>query len=195
MILLTGGAGYIGSVLTSRLLDRGHKVRIYDRFFFGGDHLPKSRNLELVSGDIRNFNPKHLSGVKTIIHLAALSNDPTAEFNPQANLEINYLATKKLATLAKSAGIRKFIYASSCSVYYTKTAKARKVLTEEDKVNPKAPYSFSKRLSEIFLLKLKPKVIAYWISLVLLAILNVAAYRYSINVFYSLEQAIKNLIH
>lgn len=153
MILVTGGAGYIGSVLTQKLLDRGYKVRIFDRFFFGREHLPKHRNLELVSGDIRTFDEKNLFAVDTIVHLAALSNDPTAEFNPKANHQINFLATKRLANFAKRAGVKKFIYASSCSVYYTTSAGNRgKLFTEETKVSPKAPYSNSKWLSENALL-------------------------------------------
>lgn len=155
MILLTGGAGYIGSVLVQKLLDKGHKVRIFDRFFFGREHLPKHRNLELVSGDIRTFDQKNLFAVDTVIHLAALSNDPTAEFNPKANHEINFLATKRLANFAKRAGVGKFVYASSCSVYYTTSAKNRgKLFTEETKVFPKAPYSNSKWLSENYLVSM-----------------------------------------
>ena len=158
MILLTGGAGYIGSVLTTKLLDKGYKVRIFDRFFFGRDHLPKHKNLELVSGDIRRFDEKNLFAIDTIVHLAALSNDPTAEFNPKANHEINYLATKRLAYLAKRAGISRFIYASSCSVYYTTSVKSRgKLFSENDKVSPRAPYSNSKWLSENMLLELKSR--------------------------------------
>lgn len=158
MILLTGGAGYIGSVLIKKLLDEGYKVRIFDRFFFGRDHLPKHRNLELVAGDIRRFDEKNLFAVDCIIHLAALSNDPTAEFNPKTNHEINYLATKRLAYLAKRAGIDRFIYASSCSVYYTTSAESKgKLFIEEDKVHPNAPYSNSKWLSENVLLDLKSK--------------------------------------
>lgn len=153
MILLTGGAGYIGSVLTQKLLDNGYKVRIFDRFFWGKDHLPRHRNLELVTGDIRSFDSKNLFAVNTIIHLAALSNDPTAEFNPKANLEINYLATKKLAALAKRAKIRRFIYASSCSVYYQSVGNNR-IYDEKSQVSPKAPYSNSKWMSEKALLSM-----------------------------------------
>lgn len=158
MILLTGGAGYIGSVLTQKLLDRGYKVRIYDRFFWGREHLPKNRHLELVTGDIRNFDAKNLFAIDSIIHLAALSNDPTAEFNPKANFAINFKATKKLATIAKKAGIQRFIYASSCSVYYSSLARGSTVLYREgDKIRPKAPYSYSKWMSENALLAIKSK--------------------------------------
>lgn len=158
MILVTGGAGYIGSVLTSKLLENGYKVRIYDRFFWGRSHLPKHRNLETITGDIRNFDPKNLFAVDAIIHLAALSNDPTAEFNPRANLEINYLATKKLAFLAKSAKIKKFVYASSCSVYYSTIKKSQTILhKEENKISPKAAYSYSKWMSEKALLSMQSK--------------------------------------
>lgn len=157
MILLTGGAGYIGSVLTQKLLDRGYKVRIYDRFFWGREHLPRHRNLELVTGDIRNFDTKNLFAVEAIIHLAALSNDPTAEFNPKANLEINFLATKKLAATAKAAKISKFVFASSCSIYYHSSQASHKLFKEEDKVRPKAAYSYSKWSAENVLLSMRSR--------------------------------------
>lgn len=158
MILVTGGAGYIGSVLCEKLVASGKKVRIFDRFYFGKKHLSSlGRSVDLVTGDIRKFDSKYLSGVDSIIHLAALSNDPTAEFNPKANWEINYLASKKLAADAKRAGIRKFIFASSCSVYYTKIAKLKKTFDEQAAVDPKAPYSLSKRMAEQALLSLSDK--------------------------------------
>ena len=158
MILVTGGAGYIGSVLVEKLVASGKKVRIFDRFYFGKKHLDHlGKSVDLVAGDIRNFNPKYLGGVEAIFHLAAFSNDPTAEFNPKANWEINYLATKKLATEAKRAGISKFIFSSSCSVYYTTTAKTKKKYVEKNKVNPRAPYSLSKFMAENALLKMSGK--------------------------------------
>lgn len=158
MILVTGGAGYIGSVLVQKLIGQGYKVRVFDRFYFGKKHLDSlGRSVDLVVGDVRKFDLKYFAGIDTIIHLAALSNDPTAEFNPKANWEINYLATKKLAQDAKRAGINKFIFASSCSVYYTKIAKAKKTLDENTAVNPKAPYSLSKRMAELALLKMSDK--------------------------------------
>lgn len=158
MILVTGGAGYIGSVLVQKLVDRGFKVRVFDRFYFGKKHLAHlGRSVDLVVGDIRRFDPKYLNGVDAIIHLAALSNDPTAEFNPKANWEINYLSTKKLAADAKRAGIAKFVFASSCSVYYTSTAKLKKTFDENDKISPRAPYSLSKKMAEGALLSLADK--------------------------------------
>lgn len=158
MILVTGGAGYIGSVLVEKLIANGKKVRIFDRFYFGKKHLEHlGKSVDLISGDIRTFDSKFLNGIEAIIHLAAFSNDPTAEFNPKANWEINYLATKKLATEARRAGISKFIFASSCSVYYTTTANTKKKYGEKDKVNPRAPYSLSKYMAENYLLKMSDK--------------------------------------
>lgn len=158
MILVTGGAGYIGSVLVQKLADRGYKVRIFDRFYFGKKHLAHlGKSVDLVVGDVRRFDPKYLNSVDAIIHLAALSNDPTAEFNPKANWEINYLSTKKLAADAKRAGITKFVFASSCSVYYTSVTKVKRTFEEGDKINPQAPYSLSKKMAEQAILALADK--------------------------------------
>ena len=116
MILLTGGAGYIGAVLIKHILNKGETVRVYDKLLFGADGLDDYKGkIELVQGDIRNIDESVLEGIDSIIHCAGLSNDPMAEFNPKANEEMNYVATKRLAEMCKRKGIKRFTFASSCS--------------------------------------------------------------------------------
>ena len=118
MILVTGGAGYIGCVLVAELLGKGESVRLYDKLYFGDTGLSRYREkVELVQGDLRYFDPKVLEGIDAIIHLAGLSNDPTAEFNPKANHEMNTVATGILAKACKGKGIKRFTFASTCSIY------------------------------------------------------------------------------
>ncbi|HEQ60032.1 MAG TPA: NAD-dependent epimerase/dehydratase family protein, partial [Firmicutes bacterium] len=118
-ILVTGGAGYVGAVLVPKLLERGYRVRVLDALFFGDDALEGVRQqIELVQGDIRDFDPGVLEGVEAVIHLAGFSNDPTAEANPEANLAINAEGAVNVARAAREQGVRRFIQASSCSIYY-----------------------------------------------------------------------------
>lgn len=148
MILVTGGAGYIGSVLVRKLLERGKNVRVFDKLYFGKDSLREVENrIDLIQGDIRDIEPSVLEGVEGVIHLAALSNDPTAEYNPDANHGINYLGTVNMAEKCKAAGVKRFVYASSCSIYYNLT-RSDVMCDEETEVNPTAPYSKSKRDAE-----------------------------------------------
>ncbi|MBI2589455.1 SDR family oxidoreductase [Candidatus Berkelbacteria bacterium] len=155
MILVTGGAGYIGAVVVHQLLERGEAVRIFDKLFFTEAPLKGVRDkIELVQGDIRTIDPSVLEGVTAIIHAAGLSNDPTAEYNPQANHEMNTVATERLAKLAKSMGIKRFIFASSCSIY-DKGFNAEDILQDETAVlKPRAAYSVSKYQAEQILLKM-----------------------------------------
>lgn len=121
-VLVTGGAGYIGSILTETLLRAGHSVRCLDRFFFGRDavaHLEQEypERLELVRGDVRWVGPEVLRGVDAVMDLAALSNDPTGELDPRKTMEINFEGRVRIAHLAKEHGVRRYILASSCSIY------------------------------------------------------------------------------
>lgn len=155
MILLTGGGGYVGAVLLQKLLKEKRKVRVVDCLFFGRTPLKEiSGNFELVFADIRKVNPEILTRVDTIVHLAGLSNDPTAEFNPKANFEINTLATINLAKAAKEAGVSRFVFASSCSIYDLGELKKTHTKTETSVVKPKAAYSLSKHKAEVAILKL-----------------------------------------
>jgi nucleoside-diphosphate-sugar epimerase len=150
MILITGGAGYLGNIVVRKLLAIGHEVKVFDTFFFGRDSLRDIEDkIELIKGDIRHFDrfADCLRGVDAVINLAAFSNDPTAEANPQANMEINAEGTKMVALVSKLSGVRRFIQASSCSIYYTSDPNDE-MKTEETPVNPTAPYSLTKYLAE-----------------------------------------------
>ena len=146
-ILLVGGAGYVGSVLSHELLERGYAVRVLDRFFFGGDGLTAVRDrVDVVHADMRRVESTHLEGVDTVINVGGLSNDPTAEYNPSANYEMNTVAAVRLAELARAAGVRRYLLASSCSVYDHGIADDQRdvVYDEEAAVRPRAAYAVSK---------------------------------------------------
>lgn len=155
MILVTGGAGYIGSVLVEELLAKGEAVRVFDKLYFGEEGLSKHRDkIDLVQGDIRGMNADVLDGIDSVIHLAGLSNDPTAEFNPKANREMNTVATGVLARACKEKGISRFIFASSCSIY-DRGLFAEDILYDEDsEVAPRAAYAVSNYEAEKILLDL-----------------------------------------
>lgn len=148
-VLVTGGAGYIGSLLVARLLQEKYLVTIFDTFFFGNTSIRTLKNkARIIQGDVRN-PPKNLfRGVDVVIHLAALSNDPTAEFNPKANAEINTAGTEILARKAKQSGVKRFILASSCSIYDLGLKANTSVKNESSSVRPRNPYSESKYLAE-----------------------------------------------
>jgi len=153
-LLVTGGAGYIGTRLVPALLKAGHKVRVLDKLLFGNEGLESCcEQIEVVVDDIRTVGADVFDGIDTVIHLAGLSNDPTAEFNPDANKSINAEGTIRLARLAKERGVSRFVFASSCSIYYTLNPDG-KVKTEDSPVEPQAPYSWSKRQAELGLLEL-----------------------------------------
>lgn len=117
-VLLTGNKGYIGSVLGHTLMERGYKVVGYDTGYYDGQELyqilPVSRQ---IRKDIRDLSAENLVGIDAVIHLAALSNDPLGELAPDLTEEINFKATIDLAGLAKEAGVKRFIYSSSQSMY------------------------------------------------------------------------------
>ncbi len=154
-VLLVGGAGYVGSVLAYELLQRGYAVKILDRLYFGDDGLRDIRDrVELVVGDMRVMDAAVLKDVDGVVNVGGLSNDPTAEYNPQANHEMNTLASKKLAELCLANGIRRYVFASSCSIYDRGVGNesADVLLDETSEVNPRAAYSSSKREAEKLLL-------------------------------------------
>lgn len=157
-VLVTGGGGYIGSVLTGLLIEKGYSVIVADAFYWGKNYLNKYKDkLEIIQTDIRQLDTRILNGVDSIIHLAALSNDPMAEFNQKANFEINTQATKELAEIAKKKKIKKFIFSSSASIYYQDNWKKNHLKSETAKVNPRLPYSLSKYQAEQAVLNLADK--------------------------------------
>src|SRR4029453_14845609 len=109
-ILVAGGAGYIGSVLIPRLLVRGYKVRLLDRLYFGDQALADFRDqIELIVADVREIPEDALDGVDGVINLSGLSNDPTAEFDPSANWQMNALATETLGRRCVGVGISRYV--------------------------------------------------------------------------------------
>ena len=152
-VLVTGGAGYIGCVLTDRLLRRGYEVRVLDRLWWGEEPLGENRErIELVAADIRQIPDGALVGIDAVIHLAGLSNDPTAEYDPEANWQMNALATAELGRACSELGIERLVFSSSCSLYDGLPAGMH---DETAPIQPRGAYSESKRYAEEKLLELK----------------------------------------
>lgn len=138
----------MGSVLVQRLLQKGYKVRVLDAGYFGHDALNEVRDrIELVEGDVRTCPKDIFRGVQAVAHLAGFSNDPTAEYRPEENFSVNVDGTARTVALAKEARVPRFVFASSCSVYYT-TNIDNNEKTEEQHIDPRAPYSLSKYQAE-----------------------------------------------
>jgi nucleoside-diphosphate-sugar epimerase len=147
-ILITGACGYKGHVLVPKLLARGYQVVAFDIQWFGNFLTPHS-NLTLVKGDIRDIDSVPLNNVDCIIHLSSIANDPCGDLNPKLTWEISALATMQLADKAKRKGIKRFIYASSGSVY---GLKEESEVTEDLELKPISEYNKTKMVSERVLL-------------------------------------------
>jgi nucleoside-diphosphate-sugar epimerase len=144
-VLVTGGAGYIGSEMMRLLLDKGYDVVCLDRLFFGIDPIKEiSDRIKIVKDDIRWFDPSTLDGIDAVLDLAALSNDPSGELDPEKTLEINYRGRARVAQLAKKHGVRRYVLASSCSIYGFKD----EILDESSPINPLTTYAKACGLAE-----------------------------------------------
>ena len=151
-VLVTGGAGYVGAVLVPKLLAAGYRVRVLDLLLFGGDVLPVDGKLEVVRGDIRDraLVARELRGVDAVIHLACISNDPSFELNPSLSRTINYDCFEPLVESSRRAGVRRFVYASTSSVYGVSDAPD---VTEDHPLVPLTDYNKYKGMCEPILLR------------------------------------------
>lgn len=151
-VLVTGHDGYIGGVMTPWLQAEGHEVVGLDSFFFEGcDFGVPAPAIQALRVDLRDVSLAHLSGFDAVIHLAGLSNDVLGDLDPELTYAINHHASVRLARLAKEAGVQRFIFSSSCSMYGT---SGDDLLTEEAAFNPITPYAVSKVRVEEELTKL-----------------------------------------
>lgn len=150
-LLVTGVEGYIGCVLAPYLQARGHDIVGVDTGFYRDGWLFSDRGLvpgfpRFVNKDIRQFEAKDFEGIDAVVHLAELSNDPLGENNPELTFRINHLASLRMAQLAKAAGVKRFVYMSSCSVYGV--ASGTEAMTETSPTNPQTAYAKCKTLVE-----------------------------------------------
>ena len=153
-ILITGGGGYIGTNLVHSLLNENYKLKVIDTFWFG-NYLKKNKNLQILKKDIRNLSKQDMGNPDCIIHLASIANDPAAELDPGLTWNVNVLATYNLINLAVKKGVKKFIFASSGSVY---GVKKEKKVTEELNLEPLSEYNKSKMICERILLSYKKDI-------------------------------------
>jgi len=154
-ILVTGGAGYVGSILIPKLLKEGYEVVVLDTLFFTDIGLRSVKNdpkLKIVPGDIRSEATlqSSLKGVDAVIHLASISNDPSSDLNPNLTVEVNYDATLNLIRIAKENGVQRFINASTSSVYGIKETPN---VTEDLPLEPLTVYSKTKADAEPFVIQ------------------------------------------
>lgn len=141
-VLLTGHQGYLGTVMAPMLTDAGHDVTGLDTGLFAGCVIgPAPHDPTTLAVDLRDVTPEHLAGFDAVIHLAALSNDPLGALAPEITYDINHAASVRLARAAKDAGVSRFLYASTCSVY---GSAGEDLVTEDAPLRPLTPYAESK---------------------------------------------------
>jgi len=144
-VLVTGHHGYIGSVVAPLLVGEGHEVTGVDTFFYRGCDLRKGAQVESMQRDVRDLGEADLAGYAAVVHLAALSNDPLGDLDPELTFEINERASIRLARAAREAGVQRFLFASSCSMY---GVSGDDLVTEEAPLRPVTPYAESKVRAE-----------------------------------------------
>jgi nucleoside-diphosphate-sugar epimerase len=151
-VAVVGGAGYKGSVLVPKLLERGDDVVVFDLMLYGSEGLPEHERLEVIEGDIRDTAAyaEAIAGVETVINLACISNDPSFELDPHLSREINFECFEPMVKASVDAGVSRYIYASTSSVYGVSDAPE---VTEEHPLVPVSDYNKYKGMSEPFLLK------------------------------------------
>jgi len=148
-VLVTGGAGYLGSVLVPQLMDRGYDVTVVDLLWFG-NNLPKG--CQVVKKSVFDLSKDDVSGFDAVVHLSGVSNDPMAEYSPARNFIENGAASAYIAFMAKQCDVSRFVYASSCSIYGYTVGKS---MTEDEPVSPQFPYAISKLSGEKSVLSLE----------------------------------------
>ena len=153
-ILITGGCGFTGSVLTSEMLNNGHEITVVDTQWFG-NYLKPHENLNVIKADVRDISSIPLKGVEAIIHLANIANDPGVELNPTLSWEVNVLASQQLVDRAVRAGVSHFVFASSGSVYGVKDELN---VTEDLELVPISAYNKTKMVAERVLLSYKDEL-------------------------------------
>ncbi|MDD2886728.1 MAG: SDR family oxidoreductase [Aliarcobacter sp.] len=153
-ILITGGTGYVGTLLTETLLKEGHKITVVDTMWFG-NYLEEHKNLTLIKTDILDIDSIPMEGIDTIFHLANIANDPTGDLNSKLTWEVNVLASKLLVEKAIKSGVKQFIYASSGSVY---GVKEEDQVTEDLDLIPISDYNKTKMISERVFLSYKDQI-------------------------------------
>ncbi len=153
-ILITGGCGYVGTVLVPKLLSQDHKITVIDTQWFG-NYLNENNQLKIIKADIRHIDDVSLDEFEIIIHLANIANDPTVELDPVLSWEVNCLATQQLLDRAARANVRQFIYASSGSVYGIKDEEH---VTEDLSLLPISIYNKTKMVAERIVLSYSDKI-------------------------------------
>jgi len=155
-ILVIGGAGYVGSALLKKLLRKGYRVRVLDLFMFGDEPLKEvlgHKNLEIVRADFRQVDQvvEAMQGVDAVVHLGAIVGDPACALNEALTIEVNLMATRMIAEVAKASKISRFVFASTCSVY----GASDELLDERSRLNPVSLYARSKIASEKVLMGMR----------------------------------------
>lgn len=152
-LLIAGAGGYIGTKMVEFLLKKGFTIVAVDRFYFGKtlEHLSANGRLTVIKQDIRRIDKKLLKDVETVINLASISNDPASELNPKVTQQINNKGAIELAKISKEAGVKRYIFSSSCSVYGLGTG----IVNEESPLYPLSEYAKSKIAAEKAILSLK----------------------------------------